>query len=63
MYAQPPRGGFSHYLLVHLGEGEPQIDVVEPGHLEVQTVAGKRRSRAGHPRARDEHDGATARRP
>jgi hypothetical protein len=40
VYAQPPRGGFSHYLLVHLGDGEPQIDVLEPGHLEVQAVAG-----------------------
>ena len=37
---QPPRGGFSHYLLVHLGEVEPRIDVIEPGRLEVSYVAG-----------------------
>jgi hypothetical protein len=40
LYAQPPRGGFSHYLLVRSDNGELEVDVIEPGHIEVQTVAG-----------------------
>jgi 3',5'-cyclic AMP phosphodiesterase CpdA len=40
LYAQPPRGGYSHYLVVHLVDGELEVEVIEPGRLEVQTVAG-----------------------
>jgi hypothetical protein len=40
LYAQPPRGGFSHYLLVRLDGGGLEVDVIEPGHLEVHYVAG-----------------------
>ena len=40
LYAQPNRGGFSHYLLVHASAGAVEIEVIEPGHLEVVTTAG-----------------------
>jgi len=40
LYAQPPRGGFSHYLLVRVEGTTFEVDVLEPGHLEVQYVAG-----------------------
>jgi 3',5'-cyclic AMP phosphodiesterase CpdA len=40
VYAQPPRGGFAHYLLVHVSGDGVGIDVIEPGHLEVTYVAG-----------------------
>ena len=40
LYAQPQRGGFAHYLLVTVRDGEVEIDVVEPHHLEVVYVAG-----------------------
>jgi hypothetical protein len=40
LYAQPPRGGFSHYLLLRVEETSFHVDVIEPGHLEVHSVAG-----------------------
>jgi hypothetical protein len=40
LYTQPPAGGFSHYLLVTVSPSESRYDVVEPGHLEVDHVAG-----------------------
>jgi 3',5'-cyclic AMP phosphodiesterase CpdA len=40
LYAQPPRGGFAHYLLVRAAPHETEIDVIEPGHLEVVYTAG-----------------------
>ncbi len=40
LYAQPPRGGFSHYLLVRVDGESFEVDVIEPGHLEVHYVAG-----------------------
>jgi hypothetical protein len=39
-YTQPHGGGFSHYLLVTVGGGEPDVTVVEPNRLEVVHVAG-----------------------
>jgi len=39
LYAQPPRGGFSHYLLVRVDGTTFDVDVIEPGHLEVHYVA------------------------
>jgi hypothetical protein len=39
-YTQPHGGGFSHYLLVSVGDDEPEITVVEPNRLEVSHVAG-----------------------
>ena len=40
LYAQPHRGGFAHYLLVHASPEGVDVEVVEPGHLEVVTTAG-----------------------
>jgi 3',5'-cyclic AMP phosphodiesterase CpdA len=40
LYTQPHAGGFSHYLLVSVSPSETRYDVVEPGHLEVDYVAG-----------------------
>ena len=37
LYASPERGGFSHYLLVTVAGGEIRYDVLEPGHLSVET--------------------------
>jgi hypothetical protein len=40
MYATPDRGGFSHYLLVRLTGNRVSYDVIEPGHLYVEPLAG-----------------------
>ena len=40
LYAQPPQGGFSHYLLVHVDEERYDIDVIAPGRIQVDLVAG-----------------------
>ena len=40
LYAQPTTGGFAHYLLVTVGPGDTDYNVVEPGHVEVAHVAG-----------------------
>ena len=40
LYAQPQRGGFAHYVIVSVGPGGVDYNVVEPGHLEVDYVAG-----------------------
>lgn len=40
MYAQPPRGGFAHYVLVTVGPDGVDFNVVEPGRLDVDHVAG-----------------------
>ncbi|HEV7518022.1 MAG TPA: metallophosphoesterase [Thermoanaerobaculia bacterium] len=39
-YASPDRGGFSHYLLVRLAGNRASYDVIEPGHLYVEPLAG-----------------------
>ena len=40
MYAQPPRGGFAHYVIVSVAGGEVDVNVVETGRLDVEHVAG-----------------------
>jgi hypothetical protein len=40
MYAQPTRGGFAHYVLVSVGPDGVAFNVVEPGRLDVDYVAG-----------------------
>ena len=40
MYAQPSRGGFAHYVLVSLGADAVEFNVVEPGRLDIEHVAG-----------------------
>lgn len=40
LYAQPPQGGFAHYVLVSVSPGAIDYNVIEPGHLEVRHVAG-----------------------
>ena len=40
LYTQPPAGGFGHYVLVTVGPGAIDYNVIEPGHLEVDYVAG-----------------------
>ena len=40
MYAQPTRGGFAHYVLVTVGPDGVDYNVVEPGRLDVDYVAG-----------------------
>ena len=41
LYAQPTAGGYAHYVLVTLAaDAEPDVNVIEPGHLEVAYVAG-----------------------
>lgn len=40
LYAQPPEGGFAHYVIVTAGPDGVDYNVVEPGHLEVDFVAG-----------------------
>lgn len=41
MYAQPTKGGYAHYVIVSLlGDGAVDYNVVEPGRLDVQYVAG-----------------------
>ena len=37
LYASPDRGGFSHYVIVRLSGDALTYDVVEPGHLYVET--------------------------
>jgi hypothetical protein len=37
LYAPPDRGGFSHYVIVRLTGSTVAYDVVEPGHLYVET--------------------------
>jgi hypothetical protein len=37
LYAPPDRGGFSHYVVVRLEKGELSWDLVEPGHLYVES--------------------------
>jgi hypothetical protein len=37
LYASPDRGGFSHYVIVRLSGDALTCDVVEPGHLYVET--------------------------
>jgi len=37
LYAPPERGGFSHYVVVRLAGSALTYDVVEPGHLYVET--------------------------
>jgi hypothetical protein len=39
-YAQPQAGGFAHYVLVTVGDGEPTYDVVEPNRIEVDYETG-----------------------
>lgn len=39
-YAQPQAGGFAHYVLVTVGDGEPSFTVVEPNRLEVDYETG-----------------------
>lgn len=39
-YTQPQQGGFSHYILVNVGPGGVDYDVVEPFRIEVGTIAG-----------------------
>jgi hypothetical protein len=39
-YTQPQAGGFAHYVLVTVGEGQPEYDVVEPNRIEVDYEAG-----------------------
>jgi hypothetical protein len=33
LYASPDRGGFSHYLVVHMSGGKISYELIEPGHL------------------------------
>lgn len=40
LYTQPPAGGFSHYVLVSCDQSEFEMNVVEPGRLEVVELAG-----------------------
>ena len=40
LYAQPPRGGFSHYLLVRAEGDQLEVEVIDPGRLQVDHVAG-----------------------
>ena len=40
LYAPPPRGGFAHYVLVSVTPEGVDYAVIEPGHLEVEYVAG-----------------------
>ena len=40
LYAQPQGGGFAHYVLVTIGPGGVDYNVIEPGHLEVTYTAG-----------------------
>ncbi len=40
LYAQPPQGGYSHYLLVYLDGEQFDVDVIDPGRLQVDYVAG-----------------------
>jgi hypothetical protein len=40
MYAQPTRGGYAHYVLIHVGPDGVDYNVVEPGRLDVDVVAG-----------------------
>lgn len=50
-YAQPPAGGFAHYVLVTVSPGEVQYNVVEPNRIEVAHVEGND-GRATRARAR-----------
>lgn len=40
MYAQPTRGGYAHYVLIGVGPDGVDYNVVEPGRLDVDIVAG-----------------------
>lgn len=40
LYTQPPAGGFSHYLLISCDGDGYDLNVVEPGRLEVTFLAG-----------------------
>lgn len=40
LYVQPQRGGFMHYVLVSLSPDHVDYNVIEPGNLEVDYVAG-----------------------
>ena len=40
MYAQPQAGGFAHYVLVSVGPAGVEYNVIEPGRLDVDYVAG-----------------------
>ena len=40
LYAQPQEGGFAHYVIVSVAGEEVTYNVVEPGHLDVDYVAG-----------------------
>ena len=40
LYAQPPSGGFAHYVLVRVGLEGIDYNVIEPGHLRVDHTAG-----------------------
>ena len=40
LYTQPPAGGFAHYVLVSVGSGGIDFNVVEPNHLEVVHLEG-----------------------
>ena len=40
LYAQPQDGGFSHYVLVSVSPAGVDFNVIEPGHLHVEHVAG-----------------------
>lgn len=40
LYTQPPAGGFSHYVLVSCGPDRVDYNVVQPGRLQVEVLAG-----------------------
>jgi hypothetical protein len=40
LYAQPPAGGFAHYVLVTVGREGVDLNVVEPNRLEVAYIGG-----------------------
>jgi hypothetical protein len=40
LYAQPPQGGYSHYLLVHVDGERFDVEVIDPGRLQIDYVAG-----------------------
>jgi hypothetical protein len=40
LYTQPPAGGFSHYVLVTCSDGDWDMNVVEPGRLDLVYLSG-----------------------
>src|SRR5438132_14107799 len=39
LYASPDKGGFSHYLVVHMRAGKIDYSVIEPGRLYIEKGA------------------------